>query len=115
MIVGYSATCNREKARSINLKRYRYGTEDKKQDYYRNVGGYSMLKSVISTLREYGFQYLFIEEVDNDRVIEYQLSQFRNGESVEDHNGYAQWCVPVEKAIHTWSLEESTINHSNRQ
>lgn len=116
VILGYSAFCeNREKGRSMNIQRTRFGSGDEKQDYYRKVGGYSMLKGVVHYLRKNGVQYIFVEEVDNDRLIEYQLGQFFNGESVVDVNGYDQWCVPVDKSIHTWTLEESTINHGNRQ
>lgn len=116
VILGFAARCkNRDNAPCINVQRYRHGGGVEKQDYYRKVGGYSMTKATIDRLQKAGAEYLFIEEMDNDRLIEYQVAQYPDAESVEDHKGEPQWCCPVDDALHTWSLSETTINHAGQR
>lgn len=113
-ILGFAGVCqNREKGNCLNVLRTRHGNGDEKQDYYRKVGGYSMVKEIVRGLLSANFQLLFIEETDNDRLIEYQLSHFRDGVSLDDWKGEPQWCVPVDDAVHVWPIGETTINHAS--
>jgi len=113
VILGFIGLCQtRDNPKCMNILRHRYGSSSETQDYYRKVGGYSMPKRTIKRLVKESCGYLFVEEVDNDRLIEYQVAQFPQvGVEVEDHLGEPQWCVPVENAIHTWKRGEFTVNH----
>jgi len=105
---------NRERSPFLNAQRYRYEGGDEKQDYFRKIGGYSMPQRTMKWLLGKGLKYVFIEEVDNSRLIEYDATDFPNvGAELEDWKGEAQWCVPTEQARHLWSLTEATVHHVN--
>lgn len=113
VILGFAGVCpTRDNAICLNVQRYRHGDTNNKQDYYRKVGGYSMTKRTIEWLSSRGAELVFIEETDNDRLVEYQIGQFQNGETVMDVQGEPQWCCSVDMAVHTWSRSETTINHA---
>jgi hypothetical protein len=80
------------------------------QDYYRKIGGYSLVTVTAKALRDNGINSIFIEETDNDRFVEYETSSFiSQGESLEDWKGDDQICCPVSVAVHEWDAENVTI------
>jgi hypothetical protein len=112
VIMGFIADIENRDGRGFVAQRYREECAEHKQDYFRKVGGYSMVKDLIDLLIANGVTYVFIEEMDTETLIEYQSADFPiNGVEVPDVNGHEQWCLPVACAIHTWN-NDYTIHHA---
>ena len=80
------------------------------QHYYRKLSGYSFSHSTLSLLERVGVEVVFIEEIDNDRVLQYQLEQFLlDGIPTEEIEGDPQLCLPVSTTVFEWPRSETTI------
>lgn len=111
------ATCvvaNRDDQRGIYCRRSRYSDDDGNQDYFRKHSGYSMIESAIEKAIGAGCERLFIEEYDNDRVLEYDIHSFLDDDTptVDDHKGTLQRCCPVDKALLEWDQEDIEVDHN---
>lgn len=115
VILGYAGVVENRDEYFVNAQRTRFG-DGEKQDYYRAVGGYSMLQDTILNMIGGNYRSLFIEETDNDRVIEYDPLAFRGqGEVVEDVHGNPQWCLPVDAARKVWDRDDVTIHYKSQR
>lgn len=113
-ILGFAAKTNREKNCMIAQER-RWPDENGKQNYYRKLGGYSYDIPALEFLKKAGVERIVIQEVDNDRVLEFDLEQFLRGQDGGDVDGIQQLGVPNDQAIHTWSADEATIISASNQ
>ena len=111
-ILGFAAETNRD-MNCMVAQETRWPNSDGSQNYYRKLGGYSYDMRALKHLQRKGVERIVIQEMDNDRVLEFDIEQFLNGEDGGVVEGYPQYGVPTENAIHTWSLEEATINSAS--
>ncbi|SEL20080.1 hypothetical protein [Haloferax larsenii] len=80
------------------------------QHYYRKLGGYSFSTPTLSLLDSIGVEVVFIEEIDNDRVLQYSLEQFiLDGIETEEIEGDTQMCLTISDAIFEWPRSRTTI------
>lgn len=113
-VVGFIGPSNRDaNAVVCQRKREAYLNDDGKmeQQYYRKGGGYALSESSIERLRSVGVSLVIIHEVDNDRVLEHDLADFEQGDSINEIDDDPQKYVPTEQAIHTWTAREATLIH----
>ena len=109
-IVAWAGPSNRDENIVVS-HRHRYKYDGGKQDYYRKHGSYGFDDASLSVMERMGAKRIAVLEVDNDRLIEYRIKQFRNSdlESSGFEDGGENFAVPVEKALYTWDLEECRI------
>jgi hypothetical protein len=109
-LVAWAGPSNREKNVVVS-HRHRYKYDGGKQDYYRKHGSYGYDDTTLSVMEAMGAERIAVLEVDNSRIVEYQITQFRNSELASSgfDEGGENFCVPVEQALYTWNEENCTI------
>lgn len=110
-VLGYIGPCNRD-ANAIVVQRRRHPYKKdgkKKQQFYRKLGGYTFAQHDIDQIQKSGANYIIIEEIDNNRVLEFELSQYINGDYGGNVGGDDQYGIPVSEAIYDWSISEATL------
>lgn len=113
-ILGFSGTSNRD-GRVIVCREYRWPRKNGQQNYYRKLGGYTFNEVDLDRLYRADIKFVLIQEIDNDRVLEFELSQFINGDKGGHINGRQKWGVPVKRAVHKWTSDEAAILSASRQ
>lgn len=109
--LGFVANGNRQKA--IVVQRHRHPYEGGKQHYFRKLGGYSFPQRDIDRMFDAGVQTIIIQELDNERVLEFDIQQYLNGEAGGVVGGDEQIGVPTDDAKHSWTAEETVILTAN--
>ncbi|MFC7188396.1 hypothetical protein ACFQL7_20705 [Halocatena marina] len=105
--IGFIGPNNRGQP-GITCRRNRYESENG-QHYYRKLGSYSFSEPTLAYLKQIGVKAVFIEEVDNDAILELGLTQFLNGIDVEEIEGDPQKHVKRGNALHEWPRGDCTI------
>lgn len=83
------------------------------QHYYRKIGGYSLSLTTLRRLKKIDVEVVFIEEIDNGRVVQYNLSQFDSGILTEEIEDDPQRSLTVDEAVFTWPRSRTTIMKAN--
>lgn len=121
-LIGWAGPSNRDQNVVVS-HRHRHSYDGGKQDYFRLCGGYTYDDIALEVMKTLGADRIAVLEVDNDRVLEFDLTQFFNttltSETVESlharDNGEVNNCVPVSEALHTWDLEECHIERATNK
>jgi hypothetical protein len=109
--LGFLAEGNRDAP--IIIQRHRHPYEAGKQHFYRKLGGYTFPKRDIKRMSGIGVSEVIIQEVDNERVLEFGLHQYQNGAFGGVIDGDEQTGVPVDEAKHSWAAEKCTVVTKN--
>lgn len=109
-LVAWAGPSNRD-ANVVVSERHRFKYDGGKQDYYRKHGSYGYDDTTLSVMEEMGVNRIAVLEVDNDRVVEYSIGQFRSSDlsSSGFDEGGENFAVAVDDALHTWDTEQCTI------
>ena len=99
------------------MRRHRHEYDGGRQDYFRKVGGYTIGAATLEAMKLMDVERIAIEEVDNDRVLEFQLQQYLTSDyrsstvsGLEDRGRDGEnICIPASKAIYKWTREEAAI------
>jgi len=110
-IIGFMGPSNR--TRAIVCQQTRFMQSDGTQNYFRQVGGYSFQPSMLDAMEEFDVTRIIIEEIDNDRVFEFDVTQYRKGVETCEYEGEPKLCVPVRKALHSWKRGDCTFLNKN--
>jgi len=113
-VVGYAGPSNRDENVVVVHKR-RYKDDNGEQDYFRKLKAYNFDETALTAIENIGTTLIVINEIDNNRLIEYQLSQFKDSDMTRDWDGFdgINYYVPVSDAIRTWDRESCTINRDH--
>lgn len=108
--LAWAGPSNREKNVVVSQRR-RHKYDDGKQDYFRKYDGYCYGENALDVMEEMGATRIAVEEIDNGRILEFDVTQFRDSELYAEtfDIGGRNVCVPVDDAIHTWEAGEATI------
>lgn len=108
--LAWAGPSNREQNVVVSQRR-RHKYDGGKQDYFRKYKGYCYGENALDAMERMGATRIAVEEVDNDRVIEFDVTQFRDSDLYAKtfDIGGKNVAVPVEDAIHTWKKSECTI------
>ncbi|OYR54994.1 hypothetical protein DJ70_12720 [Halorubrum halodurans] len=108
--LGWAGPSNRESNVAVT-RRHRHPYSGGKQDYFRKFRGYCYGENALDVMERMGVQRIAIEEVDNGRVLEVDLVQYRQSELYAEtfEIGGRNVCVPIEEMIHSWDIEDCTI------
>lgn len=109
-LIAWAGPSNRDENVVVS-HRHRYKYDGGKQDYYRKHGSYNYDDQTLSVMEDFGVERIAVLEVDNDRIIEYDISQFRTSDLISTgfDEGGENFCVPVENSLYTWDRDECTI------
>lgn len=109
-LVAWAGPSNRDENVVVS-HRHRYQYDGGKQDYYRKHGSYNYDDESLTKMEEVGAERIAVLEVDNDRIIEYGIDQFRSSDLITSgfNEGGTNYAVPVENALYTWTTDEATI------
>jgi len=95
-------------------ERLRFDHEDRNKHYYQKVGGYSFGERQLEIATETGVEKILIWEVDNERVLEFNITQYKKDSvATGTFQGDQNYCVPVSEAVHFWDREECQILSAN--
>jgi len=113
-VVGYAGPSNRDENVVVVHKR-RHKDDNGEQDYFRKLKAYNFDETALTAIENIGTTLIVINEIDNNRLIEYQLSQFKDSDMTRDWDGFdgINYYVPVSDAIRTWDRENCTINRDH--
>lgn len=123
-LVGWAGPSNREKNVAVcHRHRHPYGDNEEHQDFFRKCGGYTFDSHALNAMKHMGVNRIAIVEVDNGRVLEYDLNQFENSNlnsntvgalQSRSSEGNVNYCVAVEEALYIWNKDECNImqNHN---
>ena len=107
-ILGFIGPSNRDK-NCIVCQQKRWPDEDGSQEFYRKLGGYSFNECDLNAIRDARVTRIVIYEIDNNRVLEFDLSQYLNGLDGGHLHGRQKLGVPVDDALFEWTEGEATI------
>lgn len=109
-VLAWAGPSNREQNVVVS-HRHRHKYDDGKQDYFRKYEGYCYGENALDVMERMGATRIVVEEIDNDRIIEYDVTQYRDSELYAKtfDIGGKNVCVPVDDAIHTWERSNCTI------
>ena len=109
-ILAWAGPSNREQNVVVS-HRHRYEYENGKQDCFRKYDGYAYGDNALDVMEKLGATRIAVLEVDNDRVIEYDVQQFRESDLLiqEFDIGGKNFCVPLDEALYVWELDECEI------
>lgn len=113
-ILGFIGPSNRE-GNTIVCHHNRWPDDDGSQEFYRKLGGYSFNECDLEAIQQSGASLIAIQEVDNSRVLEFDISQYLNGEDGGFVNDRQKLGVPVDEALHEWTMDEATIMKDHQQ
>jgi hypothetical protein len=109
-LVAWAGPSNRD-VNVVVSHRHRHKYDGGKQDYYRKHGSYGYDDTCLSVLENMGVNRIAVLEIDNSRVIEYEISQFRDSDL--DSSGFDEggenFAVPVNDALYIWDESECNI------
>lgn len=116
-LVGWAGPSNREENVVVSHRR-RYEYQGGKQDYFRLGKGYTFDSFALSQMEAVGADRIAVFEVDNDRLLEYDITQFKNADLTSDtvdplsarsETGAVNNCVPIDEALLTWDIDECRV------
>lgn len=112
-VLGFIGPSNRDANCIVSQQTYA-ADNDGQQQYYRKLGGYSFNEVDLETIQGSGAERIVIHELDRDRLYEFELSQYLNGEDGGYVNDRQKIGVPLSDALYEWPLAEAEIirNHT---
>jgi hypothetical protein len=109
-ILGWAGPSNREQNMAVT-RRHRHSYSGGKQDYFRKYEGYCYGENALDVMEKMGVERIAIEEIDNDRILEVDITQYRKSGLIAEtfDIGGKNICVPVDDMLHSWSIAECVI------
>lgn len=108
--LAWAGPSNRDQNVVVSQRR-RHEYDDGKQDYFRKYEGYCYGENALDVMESMGATRIAVREIDNNRILEFDVTQFRDSDLYAKtfDIGGRNVCVPVDDAIHTWTDSETTI------
>lgn len=109
-VLAWAGPSNRDENVVVS-QRHRYEYEGGKQDYFRKHSGYNYGDNALDVMEEMGATRIAVHEVDNNRILEFDVTQFRDSDikTGEYEIGGQNYCVPVDDALHSWDRKACQI------
>jgi hypothetical protein len=109
-VLAWAGPSNREQNVVVS-QRHRHKYDGGKQDYYRKYNGYCYGENALDVMESMGATRIVVHEVDNDRLLEFDVNQFRDSDLIADtfEIGGKNRCVPIDDAIYSWERDNCTI------
>ncbi len=113
--LAFAGPSNREQNMVVSQRR-RYPYDGGKQDYFRKYKGYCYGENALDVMEDMGATRIAVDEIDNNRVLEFDLTQFRQSDLYANtfEIGGRNVAVPVSQALHSWKRDDCTIIQRNR-